>query len=227
MAVWKRKEKKFVHDFLVQQITIAKVKEYYTLFEDFAGPSDQSPDLTQNDEIKLTSVLDSVKILAICKKINKTLNQTQKMVVLLRLFELVNSDKKFTDQRMDIITTVADVFKIPKSEINDIEYFVTGTSLPELIDKNILIINDNGKTLLNSRYVPTEKLDGDIIILSIPSVGLYFMKYTGNEDIFLNGLIVSNRRIYLLANGSAIRLPKRKTCLITVTSSLIFFWIKH
>jgi len=203
-------EKKFVHDFLVQQIAIAKVKDYYTLFEEYADLSEQPTDLPQNKEIKLTSVVDSVKILAICKKINKTLNQTQKVIVLLRLFELVNSDKKFTNQRMDIITTVADVFKIPTGEKNDIEYFVTDASSHELIDKNILIINDNGRAPLNSRYLPTEKLDGDILILSIPSVGLYFMKYTGNEDIFLNGLIVSNRRIYLLASGSAIRLPKGK-----------------
>jgi ABC-type multidrug transport system ATPase subunit/ABC-type multidrug transport system permease subunit len=203
-------EKRFVHDFLLQQIAVSKVKEYYTLFEDYAGLSNQESELIQNDEIKLTSVVDSVKILAICKKINKTLNQAQKVVVLLRLYELVNSDKKFTDQRMDIITTVADVFKIPKNEKNDIEYFVTDRPLHELIEKNILVINDNGQTHVNSRYLATEKLDGDIIILFVPSVGFYFMKYTGNEDIYLNGLTVSNRRIYLFASGSAIRLPKGK-----------------
>ena len=203
-------EKRFVHDFLLQQIAVSKVKEYYTLFEDHAGLSNQESELIQNDEIKLTSVVDSVKILAICKKINKTLNQTQKVVVLLRLYELVNADKKFTDQRMDIITTVADVFKIPKNEKNDIEYFATDRPLHELIGKNILVINDNGQTHVNSRYLATEKLDGDIIILFVPSVGFYFMKYTGNEDIYLNGLTVSNRRIYLFASGSAIRLPKGK-----------------
>lgn len=204
------KEKRFVHDFLVQQIAVAKVKEYYTLFEEYAGLSEQSTDLPQNNEIKLTSVIDSVKILGICKKINKTLNQNQKVVVLLRLYELVNADKKFTNQRMEIITTVAEVFKIPKGEKNDIEFFVTDISSHELIEKNILIINDNGRTPLNTRYLATEKLDGDIIILSVSSVGLYFIKYTGNEDIYLNGLPVSNRRIYLFASGSSIRLPKGK-----------------
>ena len=204
------KEKNFVHDFLVQQIAVAKVREYYSLFEEYAGISDQISDLPQNNEIKLTSVIDSVKILGICKKINKTLNQNQKVVVLLRLYELVNADKKFTDQRMEIITTVADVFNIPKGEKNDIEYFVTDKSSHELIEKNILIINDNGRTPLNTRYLATEKLDGDIMFLSVPSVGLYFMKYTGNEDIYLNGLTVSNRRIYIFASGSAIRLPKGK-----------------
>jgi ABC-type multidrug transport system ATPase subunit len=203
-------EQRFVHDFLVQQIAGAKVKEYYTLFEEYAGLKGQATTLPRNDEIKLTSVVDSVRILGICKKINKTLNQDQKVVVLLRLFELVNADKKFTNQRMEIITTVAEVFKIPKNEKNDIEYFVTDNSSQELIEKNLLIINDDGRIPDNFRYLATEKLDGDIIILSVPSVGLYFIKYTGNEDIYLNGLAVSNRRIYLFASGSAVRLPKGK-----------------
>lgn len=203
-------EKKFVHDFLLQQVAIAKVSEYYTLFEEYAGLKNKSGDLVQDDEIKLTSVLDSVKILAICKKINKTLNQSQKVVVLLRLYELVNSDKKFTNQRMDIISTVADVFKIERNEKNDIEYFVTDNSSFEPAGENTLIINDASRIPAHSRYLATEKLEGDIIILSVPGVGLYFMKYTGNEDIYLNGLAVSNRRIYLLASGSAIRIPKGK-----------------
>ena len=163
-------EKKFVHDFLLQQVAITKVSEYYALFEEYADLTARSGDAAQNDEIKLTSVLDSVKILAICKKINKTLNQSQKVVVLLRLYELVNSDKKFTDQRMDIITTVADVFKINRNEKNDIEYFVTGKTSNELFDKNTLIINDRGHIPAESRYLATENLDGDIIILFVPSV---------------------------------------------------------
>jgi tellurite resistance protein len=46
------KEKNFVHDFLVQQIAVAKVREYYSLFEEYAGISDQISDLPQNNEIK-------------------------------------------------------------------------------------------------------------------------------------------------------------------------------
>ncbi len=62
------------------------------------------------------SVKDSVKILGICKKINRTLNQEQKVVVLMRLYELVNADRQFTLQRMNIINTVAEVFKISADE---------------------------------------------------------------------------------------------------------------
>ena len=70
------------------------------------------------------SLKDSVKIFGICKKINRTLNQEQKVVVLMRLYELVNTSRQFTIQRMNIINTVAEVFKISTPEFIAIEQFV-------------------------------------------------------------------------------------------------------
>ncbi|KPK88195.1 MAG: ABC transporter [Bacteroides sp. SM23_62_1] len=201
-------EQRYVRSFLKRQIADTKYDEYYSLFKEYAGLNDLDQDNSGSREIKLTSVLDSVKILGICKKITSTLNQTQKVIVLVRLYELVNANRKFTDQRMAIITTVAEVFKIDKNEKADIEYFVTGNSPEKINGKNFLVINDDGDIPPDFLHIPTEKIDGEIIILMIPSVGLYFIKYTGNEDIYLNGLIISNRRIYLFASGSTVKLPK-------------------
>src|SRR5690554_1267626 len=105
-------EREYVVNFLMQQVNNEAVEEHIKLFDQLAGfdkekSNDQKSD--QPKKVKLTSVKDSVKILGICKKINKTLTQKQKVVVLVRLFELVNADRKFTEQRMAIINTVADV----------------------------------------------------------------------------------------------------------------------
>ena len=209
-------EIEYVKTFLTQQLSDEAVAEYYNLFEQFAGigkyEEDESGQSDQEKERKkLTSVKDSVRILGLCKKINKTLTQKQKIVVLVRLFELINADGKFTKQRMAIINTVAEVFKVDKEEFQSIESFAVQNHTEEFDDPNVLIINDNKKQKLKySKHILTEALDTDIFILRIASVDLYFLKYTGDEDIFLNGLPVNNRRIYLYANGSAIRLPKGK-----------------
>ncbi len=202
------KEQRYVRNFLKRQIADTKINEYYSLFKEYAGLDTSGTETLPDNEIKLTSVVDSVKILGICRKINKTLTQTQKVVALVRLYELVNTDRKFTSQRMAIISTVADVFKIERNERADIQYFVTRNSPEEMNAKNFLLINDSGTNPAGFRYLPTEKLDGEILILNIPSVGLYFFKHTGSEDIFLNGLIISSERIYLFASGSTIKLPK-------------------
>jgi ABC-type multidrug transport system ATPase subunit len=194
----------YVKNFLQQQLTAEKVAEYYALFEKNAGS-------TEEDEVKknkLTSVKDSVRILGLCKKINKTLTQKQKVVALLRLFEIVNADRKFTDQRLAIINTVAEVFNISQEEFVSIESFVIKTSPQELDDANIMIINDKHQRYENAKRIQTKHLDNDIFVLRIKSVDLYFLKYTGTEDLFLNGLPINNTRIYLFANGSTVKLPK-------------------
>ncbi len=75
----------YVKNFLQQQLSDEEVKEYYSLFSQYSGLEDLENG-AENDEDKstpkLTSVKDSVRILGLCKKINKTLTQKQKVVVL-------------------------------------------------------------------------------------------------------------------------------------------------
>src|SRR6056297_939489 len=108
------REKEYVRTFLVQQIGVESAEPYFNLFLETAEddtksltPEDESKNLTPGESTapgnkpkKLTSVLDSVKILRIGKKINKTLNQRQKIVVLVRTLELINTEYKITDQRV-------------------------------------------------------------------------------------------------------------------------------
>lgn len=196
----------YVKTFLKQQLGDEEVREYYASFEQHAGLIDSSEEDKKKNQ--LTSVRDSVRILGLCKKINKTLTQKQKIVALVRLFEIVNADRKFTDQRMAIINTVAEVFKITKDEFESIESFVIQNEDHKLDDPNVLIINDTDTKYKKSKKIQTKTLDANIFILRIQSVDLYFLKYTGSEDLFLNGLPINNNRIYLFANGSTVKLPK-------------------
>ncbi len=202
-------EIEYVKIFLKQQLSDEAVHEYFALFEDHAGLNEEESDDNKKKK-KLTSVKDSVRILGLCKKINKTLTQNQKIVVLVRLFELVNADRKFSDQRMAIINTVAEVFKVSPEEFESIENFVIKNDFNELSDPNVMIINDREIECDQCKHILTEKLDDSIFILRIPVVDLYFLKYTGNEVLYLNGLALNNKRIYLFANGSTVKLPKGK-----------------
>ena len=198
-------EKEYVKNFLTQRLNDETVDEYMDLFAEFAG-------LKEEDFLKSksrpTSVRDSVKIFGICKKINRTLTKHQKIIVLVRLFELVSSDKKFTSQRMNIINTVAEVFKISKEEFEDIQAFVKEQT-PEKLDRtSILIISDKDLTCQYCKQISTKSFFSRIYILQIRSVDLYFLKHDSLDEIFLNGLPITNKRLYLVANGSSIRLSK-------------------
>jgi ABC transport system ATP-binding/permease protein len=209
-------ERDYVHVFLKQQLNESSVKEYLTLFDNFIGGQKGGDEEEVKDKVKLTSVKDSVKTLGIAKKINKTLTQKQKVVVLVRLFELVNSDKKFTPQRMAIIDTAAEVFNISREEYQAIESFVLNESDAEFTNPEMLIIGDfTSDTDKLSYYINSPQLEGKIIILRIPSVELYFLRYTGTNELLLNGLPIINSRIYLFATGSVIKQPKGKPIFYT------------
>lgn len=202
------KELEYVESFLTQQLGQEAVHQYLIEFKKLAE-IDEFFDESKKKK-KLTPVQESVKTLALCRKINKTLNHSQKIVVLVRLFEMINTSRQFTEQRMAILNTVADVFNITKEDYTNIHDFIIENEIEKLDNSSILIIDDEEIICHNCLSIKTDYIDGKIVILRIQTVELYFLRYTGNENVQLNGLPIFNNRIYLFATGSTLKLPKGK-----------------
>jgi ABC transport system ATP-binding/permease protein len=195
-------EREYVSAFLDKQLTSETVKEYLALFDSHAGPVKPG---SVPKETSAPSVKDSVKILGICKKINRTLNQEQKVVVLMRLYELVNTGRQFTLQRMNIINTVAEVFKISALEFAAIEQFVKNDDPEELNNSLILVLTPEGETCDLCNKMLTGYQNTGIFILRIPSVDLYFVRYLSSDQLYLNGLPVRAGLVYTFAKGGSIK----------------------
>lgn len=204
----------FVRSFLELQLNEEKVEEYYLLFEEHLKDKrkkKKKEGKEEKEEKNLTSVTDSVRTLGICKRINKSLTQKQKIIVLVRLFELINVDRIFSKQRIDIIDTASKVFKIEGDEYKAIEQFVISNELKDQDADNVLLVSakipegcDDRKNILYNN------LNGSLFLLRIQSVNLYFVRFVGDIQVYLNGNVLSGKRIYLLASGSSIRLPVGK-----------------
>ena len=209
------REREFVESFLKQQLNESAVNEYLRLFDGFIEQDVKPRDEKDSSDIRLTSVKDSVKTLGIAKKINRTLTQKQKVVVLVRLLELINSDQNFTSQRMAIIDTTAEVFNITKHEYSAISSFVIRDKSEELDIPEILICRSQPHHNTNSHFIHAPQLNGIIIMLRVQSVDFYFLKYTGSSELLLNGLPLKAGRIYIFANGSVIKQPMGKPIFYT------------
>ena len=195
-------EREYVSDFLNKQLTKEAVNEYMALFDEHAGPVIQS---SIAKEPSTPSVKDSVKIFGICKKINRTLNQEQKVVVLMRLYELVNADRQFTLQRMNIINTVAEVFKISTDEFAATEQFVKNDIPEKLRNPAILVLSPDDEKCLLCKKMLSGYHDTKILILRVASVDLYFIKYLSNDQLYLNGLPIRSGIVYTFAKGGSIK----------------------
>lgn len=207
-----RNERNYVVSFLNKQISHEATEQYLELFDSLAGPVTKSKIV---DNSVSPSVTDSVKILAICKTINRILNQTQKVVVLMRLFELVNSDRQFTVQRMNIINTVAEVFRIRLEEFSSIEQFIREEVPDKLINPLILVIDDKPLPCHRCSRTVTGFKDTIIAILRIPSADIYFIKYLSDDLLYLNGLPVVPGYFYTFASGSSLKSGQGKSLYYT------------
>jgi len=198
------RERQFVINFFQTELDQDSVKEYLELYDQFSGYGKEE-DEEENGKKKLTSVKDSVKTLGICRKINKTLTQKQKVVVLIKLLELVGTDKNFTSQRMEIINTVSTVFNIVKDEYQLIEAFVISEDPQQLNYADILLANTNeSSSNIESKHVHVH-IDGNLVFMRVSSVEMYFTKYLGEELTTLNGFTMQRNRIYLFSHGSTIK----------------------
>lgn len=192
-------ERQFVIRFFQQELDQDSVKEYVQLYDDFSGYG------KEEEKNKLTSVKDSVKTLGICKKINKTLTQKQKTVVLIKLLELVSSDKNFTPQRMEIVNTVSTVFNIVQDQYRLIESFVISEDVTQLNFPDILLVNSAPSKSAELQKHGHAHLEGHLVFMRVSSVDMYFTKYLGEEATILNGFIMQSNRVYLFSHGSTIK----------------------
>ena len=196
-------ERQFVINFFQTELDQDTIKEYLELYDTISGYKIQGT--AEADKKKLTSVKDSVKTLGICKKINKTLTQKQKAVVLIKLLELIGSDKNFTPQRIEIINTVSAVFNVEQDEYKLIEKFIIAEQIDHLNFADILVLNSSNEKSTELQKHTRVHINGNLIFVRVNSVGMYFTKYLGEESNILNGFIMQPNRVYLFSHGSTIK----------------------
>ncbi|MCI5058603.1 MAG: TerB family tellurite resistance protein, partial [Flavobacteriales bacterium] len=133
------KSRSIVELFLKQQLSQELVKDYLALYDAYS--EHHTSGLHKKEGRKKRNSLSSVKILKICTQINSELTQRQKLIVLIRILEYVNSDDEITKQELEFAITVSETFNIPHDEFQTCIKFVTRgvDNLPE--GHNILLIN--------------------------------------------------------------------------------------
>jgi len=202
-------ERNFVISIFREDLDKNSIAEYLALYDEYVewDKRDSKEQGSKDKKRKLTSVKDSVKTLAICRKINKTLTQKQKVVVLTKLLELVGADRNFTDQRVEIINTVAEVFNIISEEHKLIERFILHKDGESIDHQHMLIARKQPDPTLNKSKQIAVDMQGQLIFMSVKSVDMYFVRYEGEEEIQLNGFPMKPRLTNLFSHGSTLKTP--------------------
>jgi ABC-type multidrug transport system ATPase subunit/23S rRNA U2552 (ribose-2'-O)-methylase RlmE/FtsJ len=194
-----------VESFLKRQLNQELVAVYLKAFDAFYRQVMEEDAKVSKKERLLAK--RSVRVLKICTAINEELAQPQKIIVLFQLLEFIKSEtQQATQQELEFIATVADTFNIPESDFELIRIFVlTDGKLPDKGDFLVVDGSSDKKPGKHLKHIYREHLYGQIRFIRIQSANLYFAKYVGQVELYMNGQLLEPLKTYPLNAGSSLR----------------------
>jgi len=200
-------ERNNIKEFLGLHLNRDAVKFYLNLFDQFASSYQEEAQDEKNsslDQETLQFVDDWAKIMQITKKVNQALTAQQKLVLVIKIIELVFSDNEISERQTNLIFYIGQALKIDQLDVKELQDFVTGQDIDELGSKHVLIIDEGyDENVHPGPRIIEKNMTGLIAILKLSET--YFIKYLGISVIYLNSIPLKSRRIDVLPTGSTIR----------------------
>jgi ABC-type multidrug transport system ATPase subunit len=195
-----------VESFLKRQLNNELIREYLKVFDEFYTTYQEKQKEGTQKQVRLISA-SSVRVLKICTAINEELAQPQKIIVLIQLLEFVKSDSvEITEQEMAFLNTVAETFNIPEDEYGHLRDFVLFSFDEVPSSEDILIIDNKDDTEFpKAKHMSVPSLQGQLRVLYVPGNKMYFVRYFGESEMYLNSQLMQADKVYVFTNGSSIR----------------------
>jgi len=199
-------ERSKIKEFLSLHLNREATQYYLKLFDEFclAHKIDTRQDLSTLDADTQQFVDDWSNIMKIIKQVNQALTMQQKMVLIVKIIELVFVDNEISDRQGNLIFYIGQSLRIPQSDVHALQAFVTGQDIDELVSKNVLIIDEGSGEYSGPRIIEKD-LTGLIAILRLQDAETYFIKYLGITTLYLNSILLKSRKIDVFPTGSTIR----------------------
>jgi ABC-type multidrug transport system ATPase subunit len=216
------KEKEVVRSFLTRNLNNDLVTKYMKMFEEYLAIYNTNSIIKDSIEDRKRTTLNSVRVLAICEEINQELRQEQKVYVIVQLIDYIALGQEISVNELEFLRTVSSAFYIDQNEYRNIENFIMG-GVADIPEKTRVLVIDNCEehNVPGIRHRYCEFIRGDLTFLHIRSSDIFILRYTGDQDIYLNGLNISTEQTYIFDRGSSLRGPGIRTIYYTEVAGMI------
>ncbi|MEM9858977.1 MAG: ATP-binding cassette domain-containing protein [Bacteroidota bacterium] len=191
-------ERTQIQAFLNDHLNKNSVARYLQEFDEYCASIIALKDL-EKERLHITDI---------CNKINQELTQKQKIVIILELISIILADGHISDREQELVKSIAESFNISEKDTALIELFVTGKEVDSFDHPEVLIIDGSHKKLSAVKHLTREGMTGFIAVLHLTEADTYFIKYLGDENIYLNGVALKRDKVAVFATGSTIRVDK-------------------
>jgi len=202
------REKNIVRMFLSRHLNKELVIRYMKMFDANLSQFNSERIVKGSMKDRKRTSLNAMRILSICEQINEELRQNQKIYVIVQLTDFISMGSEITENALDFLFTVATAFNIPENEYLNIKSFIMNPLYKYHDISRILVIDNKNipeDEEIKHRCIPN--LKGILIFLHIPSTNTYVMRYSGNDDLYLNGQNIISGQTYIFDSGSSVRGP--------------------
>ena len=200
-------ERQTIKEFLERQLNRSGVAKFMELFDQLVLEKEsQRIQIENTDDETVDFVEDWAKIIQITKQLNKEITKQQKVVLILKMVELITADKIISERESNLLYYISKALKLKKETVKSITDFVDFTNNNPVVSGDLLSIDDGSLELPDGieRMVATG-LPGGLVVLHVPSVEIYFIKYLGKSTVYLNGVPLKNNKGVVFSTGSTIR----------------------
>ena len=196
------KQEAIVESFLSKHLNKEQTNNYLHTYNDFLTEQVES---FKGDRKRKRLSINSVKVVLICNQINLELTRRQKFVLLLKLLEFIRSKGIVLEQDLELISTMACCFHISEEELDLCVKFSLKISAAEITDsKNLLIIREEKPSYsAHANFLESPHLQGELALIRIANIGIFFARYFGTGELFLNGQTVLPGKVYTIYHGSS------------------------
>lgn len=191
-----------VYNFLVNQLNNELAKKYISIFDESYRNCIAQVRRSDN-QYKVISRVSS-KVTRIAVEMNRELSQYQKYIVLVQLYEYLNTGHiSFVEQGL-VHDVVADKFNIRKEEFELIRDFILSTNnVPERV---VFSSEDNCEEIIEPKHVLWEDLGGELNFVYLSDVNLFLVKYSSDDkQLEMNGMQIIPGQTYIMRAGNSLR----------------------
>ncbi|MFM7856237.1 MAG: TerB family tellurite resistance protein, partial [Flammeovirgaceae bacterium] len=187
-------EREYIEVFLSDHLNQKSVQNHLRLFDEYAREA--SGKLGKSDQESIDKL---------CLQINKEADQKQKTIIIVELISLILADGSITTVEESLVRSIGQALNITSSDIDLIKTFIGSKSISVIDNSNILIISSGGAHGSSTQIIKRGDLDGFMSVLYLKSTNLFFFRYLGHSDVYLNGVPQKSGSIHVLATGSIVR----------------------
>ena len=190
-----------VYNFLVSQLNSDLANKYIGIF-DVSYRENLRQARKAKVQYKHISRITS-RVMRLTVQMNSELSLYQKYIVLIQLYEYLNTGQVSYIERGLVEDVVAEKFNVERDEFLMVRNFVMNTqSVP---DRIVFSDKEHCEEILEPKHVFREDLGGDVVFLYLSKVNIFMFKCLNSTAFSMNNTALVPGHTYIMRTGNSIR----------------------